>query len=109
MKLGDVFEALASGPRREMLAFLTEQELTTSDLAARFSMTAPAVSRHLSVLEKAGLVSSERRGQYVYYRLEREHLANMLTGYAFELCPSAGPLKREAKRAARRKPAGGAG
>ena len=109
MKLGDVFEALASGPRREMLAFLTEQELTTSDLAARFSMTAPAVSRHLSVLEKAGLVSSERRGQFVYYRLEREHLANTLTGYAFELCPTAGPLKREAKRAARRKPAGDAG
>jgi ArsR family transcriptional regulator len=97
MKLDHVFEALASGPRRQILAYLSEAELSTSDLAARFSMTAPAVSRHLSVLEKAGLVTSERQGQFVLYKLNRESLASTLTNYALEICPVGRPLKRESR------------
>ncbi len=102
MKLDRVFEALASGPRRRILAYLSEQELTTSDLVARFGISAPAVSRHLSVLENAGLVIGERRGQYVYYRLEADNLVNTLTGFAFEVCPIGGPLKREARKLRKR-------
>jgi ArsR family transcriptional regulator len=97
MKLDHVFEALASGPRRQILAYLSEAELSTSDLAARFSMTAPAISRHLSVLEKAGLVTSERQGQFVLYKLNRESLASTLTNYALEICPVGRPLKRESR------------
>lgn len=103
MKLDHVFEALASGPRRQILAYLSEAELSTSDLAARFSMTAPAISRHLSVLEKAGLVTSERQGQYVLYRLNRESLASTLTGYALEICPVGRPLKRESRAIKKRR------
>lgn len=103
--LDKVFEALASAPRRRILAYLSEAELSTSELAERFSMSAPAISRHLSVLENAGLVSSERRGQFVLYRLVKENLVNSLTGYAFELCPVAAPLKRESRALARKKPA----
>ena len=55
MSADKIFEALASRPRREILAYLSKAELTTSDLAARFKMTAPSMSRHLSVLENAGL------------------------------------------------------
>ncbi len=102
MVLDKVFEALASRPRREILAYLSAQELTTTDLVAKFAMSAPALSRHLSVLENAGLVRSERRGQYVFYSLVRENLVNTLTGFAFEICPVGGPLKREA-RALRKK------
>lgn len=102
MVLDKVFEALASRPRREILAYLSAQELTTTDLVAKFAMSAPALSRHLSVLESAGLVRSERRGQYVFYSLVRENLVNTLTGFAFEICPVGGPLKREA-RALRKK------
>ena|SRR5688572_10051207 len=101
--LDKIFEALASDPRRQILAYLSEIELTTSDLAQRFEMSAPAISRHLSVLENAGLVSSERRGQYVYYRLNRDSLVNSLTNYAFELCPVGRPLKRESKAVAARR------
>lgn len=97
------FEALASRPRREILAYLSAQELTAGEIASRFSMSAPAISRHLSVLEGAGLVSSERRGQYVVYRLNKDNLVNTLTGFAFEVCPKAGPLKRESRRLAARK------
>ncbi|MDB5978071.1 MAG: ArsR family transcriptional regulator [Nevskia sp.] len=97
MLLDQVFEALASRPRRQILAYLSEAELSTSDLATRFAMSAPAISRHLSVLEKAGLVSSERRGQFVLYKVNRESLVSTLTGYAFELCPEGRPLKRESR------------
>lgn len=106
MSLDKVFEALASSPRRQILALLSEAELTTSELAERFAMSAPAISRHLSVLENAGLVSSERRGQFVHYRLVPDNLVNSLTGYALELCPLGRPLKRESRAIARkRKPA----
>jgi DNA-binding transcriptional ArsR family regulator len=98
MAIDRIFEALASRPRREILAYLSEQELTAGEIAGRFAMSAPAVSRHLSVLETAGLVNSERRGQYVYYQLNRDNLVNTLTGFAFELCPRGRPLKREARQ-----------
>lgn len=98
-----VFEALASRPRRQILAYLAATQLTTSELAERFSMSAPAISRHLSVLENAGLVTSERQGQYVRYSLNRENLVNTLTGFAFELCPVGRPLKRESRAIAKQK------
>jgi len=99
-----IFEALASSPRRQILAFLSERELSAGDIAARFEMSAPAISRHLSVLVNAGLISSERRGQFVVYKLVPDNLVNTLTQFAFEICPVGGPLKRESRRA--RKAAG---
>lgn len=103
MSVDKIFEALASGPRREILAYLSHAELSTSELAQRFNMSAPAISRHLSVLEGAGLISGERKGQFVYYRLNRDNLVNSLTGFAFELCPVGRPLKRESKALAKQK------
>jgi DNA-binding transcriptional ArsR family regulator len=103
MAIDRVFEALASRPRREILAYLSAQELTAGEIASRFAMTAPAISRHLSLLSAAGLVSSEKRGQYVVYTLNRDSLVNTLTGFAFELCPTAGPLKRESRKLVTRK------
>jgi DNA-binding transcriptional ArsR family regulator len=97
MQVDKIFDALASRPRREILAYLSKSELTTAELAERFNMTAPSISRHLSVLENAGLVSSERQGQRVLYRLTPDSLVNTLTGFAFEICPVAGPLKRESR------------
>jgi len=102
MKADKIFEALASSQRRQILAYLSKNELTTSDLAARFTMTAPSMSRHLSVLENAGLVTSYREGQRVLYKLTPESLVNTLTGFALEICPIAGPLKREARVMAKR-------
>ncbi len=104
--LDKVFEALASSPRRQILAYLSEAELSTSELAERFGMSAPAISRHLSVLESAELVSSERRGQFVFYKLQADSLVNSLTGYALELCPVGRPLKRESRAIAKRRQAG---
>lgn len=103
MSLDKIFEALASSPRRQILAYLSEAELTTTQLAERFAMSTPAISRHLSILENAELVSSERQGQFVIYRLNRDKLVNNLTDYAFELCPVGRPLKRESRQIASKK------
>jgi DNA-binding transcriptional ArsR family regulator len=105
MQLDRIFEALASRPRREILAYLSKAELTTTELAERFAMSTPAVSRHLSVLENAGLVRSERQGQRVLYSLVPDNLVNTLTGFAFEVCPVGGPLKRESRALAKRRKA----
>lgn len=90
-----VFEALASAPRRKILAYLSEAELTAGEIAGRFDMSKPAVSKHLQVLENAGLVRSEKRGQYVWYALVRENLVNTLNGFVQKICPVSGPLKKE--------------
>lgn len=90
-----VFEALSSTVRRKILAYLAHTELSAGDIASRFSMSKPSISQHLSVLESAGLVASEKRGQYVFYRLVPESLANTLNGFVQEVCPVSRPLKRE--------------
>jgi len=95
-----VFEALSSPVRRKILAYLSHAELPAGEIAARFSISKPAVSQHLSVLEGAGLVTSEKRGQFVHYKLAPEALANTLNGFVQEVCPVAKPLKRESARLA---------
>jgi len=92
-----VFEALASLPRRRMLSFLAQTALSTVELAQRFGMSPPAVSRHLAVLQAAGLVSSEREGQRVLYRLNRDLLLRALARMADEVD---GPLRRAPPREA---------
>jgi len=90
-----VFEALSSTSRRKILAYLSECEMAAGDIADRFEMSKPAVSQHLAVLENAGLVSKEKRGQFVYYKLVPESLANTLNGFVQQVCPVSRPLKRE--------------
>ncbi len=92
-----VFEALASGPRRKILAYLSETELTAGEIAERFDMAKPSLSKHLRILENAGLVESDKRGQYVFYRLVRDNLVNTLNGFVSSVCPVARPLKRESR------------
>ena len=60
-RLDAVFGALADPTRRAILARLTDGDATVAELAAPFSMTQPAISRHLKVLERAGLISRQRR------------------------------------------------
>lgn len=63
-RLSDTFAALANSTRRAILARLAKGEANVTDLAEPFDMTLPAVSRHLKVLERAGLVERGQRAQY---------------------------------------------
>ena len=103
MSLDHVFEALASTVRRKILAYLSSTELTAGQIAERFNISKPSISKHLSVLENAGLIKSERRGQFIHYSLVRDNLVNTLNGYLQEVCPVSRPLKRESARLAKSK------
>jgi ArsR family transcriptional regulator, arsenate/arsenite/antimonite-responsive transcriptional repressor len=103
MSLDQVFEALSSTVRRKILAYLSATDLTAGEIAERFNISKPSISKHLSVLENAGLIRSERRGQFIHYSLVRDNLVNTLNGYMQEVCPVSRPLKKESARLPRSK------
>lgn len=95
MKEDNVFAALASGHRRRILAYLSEAELTAGEIAERFEMSKPSLSKHLRVLEEAGLVKSDKRGQFVHYSLADHNLLASLHTLLMTFCPVGNPLKKE--------------
>ena len=66
----DVFAALADPVRRELLDLLRRSPASAGELAARFPISRPAISRHLRVLREAALVSVQQRGRERVYQLE---------------------------------------
>ena len=72
--LSRTFSALADPTRRAILARLAAGEATVTELAAPFPMSGPAVSKHLRVLEQAGLITRTREAQYRPCRLDAEPL-----------------------------------
>ena len=103
MKEDNVFAALASTPRRRILAYLSEASLTAGEIAERFDMTKPSLSKHLRILEQAGLVKSEKRGQFVHYSLADDNLLGTLHDLLATFCPVGGPLKKESAALAKRR------
>jgi len=69
------FAALSDPTRRQIVELLSKRELTAGDIAARFPMSGPAISKHLRVLRDAGLCTFEQRAQQRVYRLRPEPMA----------------------------------
>jgi len=84
-----IFRALADPTRREILQALRTRELPAGEIAGLFSISALAVSRHLSILKTAELVSERREGNRIIYRLEAERLALCLSQFIDTVCPAA--------------------
>ena len=72
--LTQTFAALADPTRRAILARLARGETTVGELAQPFEISAPAISRHLKVLETAALITNERRGKQRFCQLRPEAL-----------------------------------
>ena len=70
--VGKVFTALADPTRRSLLAALAHGPATVSELATHHRVGLPAISKHLTVLERAGLIQREKRAQWRRCRLERQ-------------------------------------
>ncbi len=66
----DAFNAVAEPRRRDILAFLADQERSVSEIVDALSMGQPAVSKHLRVLKEVGLVTARRDGRNQFYRTE---------------------------------------
>jgi ArsR family transcriptional regulator, arsenate/arsenite/antimonite-responsive transcriptional repressor len=82
MSIPSAYRALADPTRREILRLLREGDLAAGELAGQFEISWPSVSRHLKVLEGAGLVSSARRGGNIIYTLQTSVLADIATEVA---------------------------
>jgi DNA-binding transcriptional ArsR family regulator len=73
----EVAAAIADPIRRRVLELVRDEEVAAGDLAAQFDVSRPAVSRHLRVLRKAGLVHERREGRLRLYRADPEPLAEL--------------------------------
>jgi DNA-binding transcriptional ArsR family regulator len=101
---GGVFRALADPTRRQILQDLRDGELAAGDLGARFPISGPSVSRHLSVLKAAGLVRERRDGNRILYSLVEERLALCVGNFLSVVCPEQVVLRRQRDRATKEKP-----
>ncbi|MEM7256963.1 MAG: metalloregulator ArsR/SmtB family transcription factor [Pseudomonadota bacterium] len=97
-----VFQALSSPVRRKILAYLSASSMTAGEIADRFDISKPSLSKHLSVLENAGLVAGEKKGQFVHYQLIQDNLINTLNGFVQDVCPVARPIKKESQAKAKK-------
>jgi len=83
-----VFRALADPTRRQILQDLRDGELAAGEIAGRFAISGPSVSRHLAVLKAAGLVRDRRDGNRILYALEQDRLALIVGGFVSAICPA---------------------
>ncbi|MER5983064.1 metalloregulator ArsR/SmtB family transcription factor [Streptomyces sp. NPDC001787] len=81
------FRALADPTRRQILEDLRGGELAAGEIAARFPISAPSVSRHLGVLKGAGLVTERRDANRILYSLAEERLAMCVGRFLSAVCP----------------------
>jgi DNA-binding transcriptional ArsR family regulator len=72
--LDATFHALADPTRRAILSMLLEDDMAVTDVAAPFEMSLAAISKHLGILTRAGLIAQERRGRVVWCKLEPQAL-----------------------------------
>ena len=78
MSIQDTLQALSDPTRRQILELLKISSLTAGEIGSHFSITTPAISRHLSVLKHAGLVRVRREGKFIYYGLNASILEGIL-------------------------------
>ncbi|MFP5318160.1 MAG: metalloregulator ArsR/SmtB family transcription factor [Acidimicrobiia bacterium] len=97
-----VFRALADPTRRQILQDLREGELAAGEIASRFSISGPSISRHLSVLKGAGLVSERRDANRILYSLVEDRLADCLGGFLSAVCPEQVVLRSKRNRRGRK-------
>jgi DNA-binding transcriptional ArsR family regulator len=93
-----VFKALADPTRRQILQDLRDGELPAGDIASRFSISGPSISRHLSILKAAGLVSERREANRILYSLVEDRLAVCLGSFLSVVCPEQVVLRQRRKR-----------
>jgi DNA-binding transcriptional ArsR family regulator len=90
---GAIFRALADPTRRQILQELKEGELAAGEIASRFPIRGPSISRHLAILRAAGLVAERREGNRILYRLQESRLLSALSDFVSTVCPAQNVLR----------------
>ncbi len=78
MSVSETLKALNDPIRREILSALKQQSLCAGEIASRFSISQPAVSRHLAILRKADLIRDHHEGKFIRYELNASILDEVL-------------------------------
>jgi DNA-binding transcriptional ArsR family regulator len=98
-----VFRALADPTRRQVLQELRGGELAAGEIADRFPISGPSISRHLAILKSAGLVRERRDANRIMYSLVEERLAVCVGNFLSAVCPEQVVLRRRRQRTAARR------
>jgi ArsR family transcriptional regulator, arsenate/arsenite/antimonite-responsive transcriptional repressor len=76
--MNDVFKALNDETRREILNLLREKDLNAGEIAEKFNISKPSISHHLDLLKRADLITSEKKGQFIYYSVNTTIIDDLL-------------------------------
>src|SRR5256714_5514538 len=89
-----VFKALADPTRRQILQDLRGGELSAGEIASKFPIKGPSVSRHLAILKAAGLIDERRDANRILYSLVEDRLALCVGEFLSTVCPEQVVLRR---------------
>jgi ArsR family transcriptional regulator, arsenate/arsenite/antimonite-responsive transcriptional repressor len=76
--MNHIFRALNDATRRQILELLKDRDLNAGEIAEHFDMSKPSISHHLDLLKQAGLVETEKKGQYIIYSLNTTVVDEMI-------------------------------
>lgn len=76
--MNQIFKALNDPVRRDILDLLKDKDMSAGDIAEHFNIGKPTISHHLDLLRQAGLVTSEKQGQFIIYSINTTVLDEML-------------------------------
>jgi DNA-binding transcriptional ArsR family regulator len=93
-----IFRALADPTRRQILQELKDKELSAGEIGGRFTISGPSISRHLSILKSADLVTERREGNRIFYRLEPDQVVNAVGDFLSAICPTQVLSRRKSKK-----------
>jgi len=91
--MSDLFDALAHPVRREILSLLRKGPMSAGELADRFPLAKPTLSGHFAQLKQAGLITSERKGTTILYRLNLSTLEDAIAALVSIASPRKGRSK----------------
>ncbi len=77
--MNTLFKALNDATRRRILELLKEGDMNAGDIAEQFDISKPSISHHLDLLKRAGLISGEKKGQFVTYSLNTTILEDLMS------------------------------
>jgi DNA-binding transcriptional ArsR family regulator len=76
--MNDIFKALNDETRRQILAMLRKKDMSAGEIADQFNISKPSISHHLEILKRAGLVTSEKQGQFIIYSVNTTIIDDLL-------------------------------
>ena len=91
------FKALSDPTRRKIVQLLNKQSMTAGEIADHFDMTKPSISHHLSLLKQADMISDEKRGQFVIYKLNTTVFQDVMQWFLEFTNTDEEDLEKEAK------------